>query len=294
MKTALKLLCGVMLVALLGLAAIMNDAMPGSVASAETKLRTLTSDALGVSAAQWADYEIDGQKIILSGEASDPDARQAVIQRIKSAGGRGGIITGPVSSVDASALVVAAPLSEELAEPDDSIAQSALEEVTAPSQEPDAPETEEIRVTEIADTPPMETREEIDRSALTAVAENDCIKELKSTIEAHSIDFASARAELDNQARAHLSGIAMIMKNCPSARLNITGHTDASGNAARNLQLSGYRADAVRTYLTSVGISASRLSAQGVGSRSPLVSNETPRGRAQNRRIEIEVITGGE
>ena len=121
--------------------------------------------------------------------------------------------------------------------------------------------------------------------------ENNCAEDLRRAIDQRRISFSSARADIDNASRAQLRDIATILNACPDIRLHITGHTDASGNAARNRQLSGYRADAVRAFLISVGSDESRLVASGVGSSRPLVSNATPDGRARNRRIEIEIIT---
>lgn len=121
--------------------------------------------------------------------------------------------------------------------------------------------------------------------------ENNCAEDLRQAIDQRRISFSSARADIDNTSRAQLRDIATIFNACPDIRLRITGHTDASGNAARNRQLSGYRADAVRAFLISVGSDESRLVASGVGSSRPLVSNATPDGRARNRRIEIEIIT---
>ena len=75
-------------------------------------------------------------------------------------------------------------------------------------------------------------------------------------------------------------------------RIAVTGHTDSSGSAQRNLQLSASRADAVRTYLISLGIEAERVSARGAGSTQPIASNATAAGRERNRRIEIDIAAG--
>ena len=126
----------------------------------------------------------------------------------------------------------------------------------------------------------------------TAAPENDCARRLQSAIDARRIGFTSARADIDNPSRDQLRTVAGIFSDCPaSVRLAITGHTDSSGNAARNRQLSGYRADAVRAFLVSVGAPADRITARGAGSSEPIASNRTPEGRERNRRIDIEVIT---
>lgn len=77
-------------------------------------------------------------------------------------------------------------------------------------------------------------------------------------------------------------------------RLAIIGHTDNSGSAAENDVLSLRRAQAVKNYLMKQGIDGTRLETKGMGSRSPMASNETPSGRALNRRTELLVLGEGE
>ena len=70
-------------------------------------------------------------------------------------------------------------------------------------------------------------------------------------------------------------------------RLTIVGHTDSTGSDAINDPLSRERAMAVRDYLSSRGVAASRVTVAGRGSREPVASNDTDSGRAANRRVEI-------
>ena len=77
------------------------------------------------------------------------------------------------------------------------------------------------------------------------------------------------------------------MKKYPDSVLEIRGHTDSSGNAEKNLQLSLERARACATFIASQGISSDRLQAYGLGDREPLVDNSTPFGRERNRRVEF-------
>ena len=152
---------------------------------------------------------------------------------------------------------------------------------------------------EIVIRPPPETIEDIisqslqedEESQIAEVATPDCRAELATLIAGRKIGFTSARADIDNASRDHLRRVAEQLNRCADTRLHITGHTDSSGNAGRNRQLSGYRADAVRAFLISVGAPADRLSVSGAGSSEPVASNRTPAGREQNRRIEIEIVT---
>ncbi|MEM0899706.1 MAG: OmpA family protein, partial [Pseudomonadota bacterium] len=70
----------------------------------------------------------------------------------------------------------------------------------------------------------------------------------------------------------------------------VEGHTDSRGSRSLNQGLSDSRANAVRDYLVNAGVSADRLQAQGFGEANPIASNQTPEGRAQNRRIELTVV----
>ncbi len=75
-------------------------------------------------------------------------------------------------------------------------------------------------------------------------------------------------------------------------KIEIGGHTDATGARATNLRLSLGRAMAVRAYLVSKGVSPDRLVAKGYGPDKPVSDNRTVEGRAQNRRVELNLISG--
>ncbi len=79
-----------------------------------------------------------------------------------------------------------------------------------------------------------------------------------------------------------------MMEN-PTYKLDINGHTDNQGEENRNQQLSIDRAAAVRNYLISKGISPERMESFGYGESRPKASNDTPAGRAENRRVEFIV-----
>jgi outer membrane protein OmpA-like peptidoglycan-associated protein len=81
-----------------------------------------------------------------------------------------------------------------------------------------------------------------------------------------------------------------IFKEYPNAKFSIEGHTDSVGAAKSNQLLSERRANAVRDYLIANGIAADRLTAQGFGEEKPIDSNNTKAGRANNRRVEVNLI----
>ena len=83
--------------------------------------------------------------------------------------------------------------------------------------------------------------------------------------------------------------IASALTAHPGARIQIAGYTDSSGDEAANVALSQARADAVRDALRVKGIDTDRIQADGYGSQSPVATNATEEGRAQNRRVTVEV-----
>jgi outer membrane protein OmpA-like peptidoglycan-associated protein len=104
-----------------------------------------------------------------------------------------------------------------------------------------------------------------------------------------NIFFETAKANLLSTSYNELDALAKAMKNNPSVALNISGHTDSTGNEMSNIELSTKRAEAVRNYLVKKGIALKRLSCKGFGSASPVADNKTEEGRKSNRRVEIEV-----
>ncbi|WP_375210616.1 OmpA family protein [Hyphococcus sp.] len=408
MNAVLKFFLGLLAVALLGVAAMTVEGTPGSADSAREKLLEKAQDALAAEKAGWAAVRLDGQKAVLTGEAPSEEARASLIAAVATAGGPGGLLSGGVTAVDASGLIVSPPLPRAdpfifiaereggvlsfsgavpdqttrdaiyrlatdlfpeaeisgaleiaagapasperwleaaaaslralshlrkgVAEASDGVfaltgeAQDEARAAAARSLMQDFPaglegdaeitirrppstiediisQAEEEAVATESASPAVEQQPEAaadeeaeagDETQTTAAddaaPEDDCADRIGDILSARRIGFNSARADIDNRSREQLREIAALLADCPGVRLEVTGHTDSSGNTSRNRQLSGYRADAVRAFLISVGAPANRISARGVGSSEPIASNATPAGREQNRRIEMEVI----
>lgn len=90
-----------------------------------------------------------------------------------------------------------------------------------------------------------------------------------------------------------LSAVADVLKQHPEVQsVSIEGHTDNTGKAARNLELSKKRAQAVLDWLVKHGIDAGRLKSDGFGAERPIDSNETEDGRKNNRRVEFHIVEG--
>lgn len=103
--------------------------------------------------------------------------------------------------------------------------------------------------------------------------------------------FESGKSDIRDTQMALLAKVKEILGMFPDARLIVEGHTDAAGDAAANQRLSERRAIAVMQYLReSLVIPAERISALGYGADRPVASNQTPEGRAKNRRIDIVIM----
>ncbi|HUQ01499.1 MAG TPA: OmpA family protein [Kofleriaceae bacterium] len=91
-----------------------------------------------------------------------------------------------------------------------------------------------------------------------------------------------------------LDAVAQVMVENPQIEIiEVAGHTDASGGAARNRELSRQRAESVRQYLISKSIGKGRLQAKGYGPDKPVAGNDTPEGREANRRVEFVIVKQG-
>jgi outer membrane protein OmpA-like peptidoglycan-associated protein len=103
----------------------------------------------------------------------------------------------------------------------------------------------------------------------------------------HGIQFDVNSDKLRPESMNVIKEIAAALQKAPSLKLRIEGHTDSTGDAARNLELSKRRAESVKNALTDLGIAADRLTTDGFGQTRPIATNDTPQGRAENRRVEL-------
>jgi outer membrane protein OmpA-like peptidoglycan-associated protein len=104
---------------------------------------------------------------------------------------------------------------------------------------------------------------------------------------ASGILFNEDKSDLIPPAEANLNTLAASLQNNPQTKASIIGHTDSTGTAAGNMDLSTRRAESVKAYLVGAGVSSSRLTTLGKGATQPIATNSTAEGRAQNRRVEI-------
>lgn len=113
-----------------------------------------------------------------------------------------------------------------------------------------------------------------------------CVKKIVVS----DLNFASNSAELNAESRKILKKVASrIMANPTIEYVTVNGYTDDRGDAAYNKDLSERRAKSVADYLVSQGLSSDKVSSNGMGEANPIASNATAAGRADNRRVEIDL-----
>jgi OOP family OmpA-OmpF porin len=112
---------------------------------------------------------------------------------------------------------------------------------------------------------------------------------LDTTLANRIVEFESGKATLTPAGRVILDQMGAAMQKLQGRKVEIIGHTDNQGLKASNQNLSQARAEAVKTYLTGKGLNGDLLTASGQGSDRPIASNDTPDGRARNRRIEFRI-----
>jgi outer membrane protein OmpA-like peptidoglycan-associated protein len=105
--------------------------------------------------------------------------------------------------------------------------------------------------------------------------------------EISGVQFTSGAATLNPQAREALARFVGIVLSYPTLQFMVEGHTDSQGKPETNQALSLSRAMSVRDYLISQGLRANKIDVEGMGPAAPVADNETPTGRARNRRVEI-------
>lgn len=115
-------------------------------------------------------------------------------------------------------------------------------------------------------------------------------KPLEPVFVLDGVTFDTGKDTIKPESFERLDGVVEYMTHKKSVKIEISGHTDNVGKPEGNKQLSLRRAQACRKYLVDKGIDGSRVTAVGIGDEQPVGSNDTPEGRAQNRRIEAKEL----
>ena len=136
------------------------------------------------------------------------------------------------------------------------------------------------------DVQAAELRAELVSTGVQVVEDADSI----SLIMPGNITFKTDSADINSSFYPVLNSVARVLNKYSNSTILVSGHTDSTGSADYNLNLSRSRANSVAAYLQGQGVKQSRFEVMGMGSSNPIASNSTAAGRAQNRRTEIKII----
>ena len=105
-----------------------------------------------------------------------------------------------------------------------------------------------------------------------------------------NITFATDSTQLRGDFLDVLDSVVLVLNEYEKTMIEISGHTDSTGAASYNQDLSERRAESVARYLRSAGVMSARIATQGLGEHYPIASNATASGRSQNRRVELRLV----
>ncbi|MEI8705367.1 OmpA family protein [Pseudoalteromonas sp. B62] len=133
-------------------------------------------------------------------------------------------------------------------------------------------------------------RDELAGSGVEVVREGDNLRLVMPS----NITFATDQSYISSGFNDTLNAIAKVMNKYEKTYLSVEGHTDSTGKDSYNMTLSQQRAQSVKGYLVNQQILAGRISTRGYGETRPIASNDSANGRAQNRRVEIQIVPNTE
>ncbi len=136
------------------------------------------------------------------------------------------------------------------------------------------------------DVQAAELRAELVSTGVQVIESDDSIR----LIMPGNITFKTDSADINSSFYPVLNSVARVLNKYSNSTVLVSGHTDSTGTAEYNLNLSRERAASVAAYLQGQGVKASRFEVLGLGSSNPIASNDTPDGRSLNRRVEIKII----
>lgn len=136
------------------------------------------------------------------------------------------------------------------------------------------------------DAQAAELRAELVSTGVQVVEDSDSIR----LIMPGNITFKTDSADINSSFYSVLNSVAKVLNKYSNSTVMVSGHTDSTGSAEYNLNLSRERAQSVASYLQGQGVKSSRFEVLGLGSSNPIASNGNANGRAQNRRVEIKII----
>lgn len=129
-------------------------------------------------------------------------------------------------------------------------------------------------------------RQKLEGTGVRVVREGDHIR----LVMPNNITFGVDRSEVRSDFYDTLESVSLVLKEFDQTTINVYGHTDSTGSDEYNQQLSEKRAESVARLLISYGVAPQRVVSYGYGEKYPIASNDTERGRQENRRVELELI----
>ena len=136
------------------------------------------------------------------------------------------------------------------------------------------------------DAQAAELRAELVSTGVQVIESDDNIR----LIMPGNITFKTDSADINSSFYPVLNSVAKVLNKYSNSTILVSGHTDNTGSAEYNLNLSRERAQSVAAYLEGQGVKSSRFEVLGMGYSNPIASNATQQGRTQNRRVEIKII----
>ncbi len=136
------------------------------------------------------------------------------------------------------------------------------------------------------DTQEAKLRKQLRESGVSVKREGDNI----SLIMPGNITFQTGKADINRDFYKVLDSVALVLEEYDQTLVAVAGHTDSVGSDSYNHKLSERRAAAVADYLRSKGVKDARIEVIGFGETLPVADNNTPEGRAQNRRVELTLV----
>jgi cytochrome c oxidase subunit 2 len=147
---------------------------------------------------------------------------------------------------------------------------------------------EDPRKNELLEVEIKQRKQEFNNAVDKALSAED---EAEKIIRLKYVNFETGLADLTPLSRYELDNLVEVLNKYPAVTIEVAGHTDSTGDADANQVLSQSRATTVFNYLVDKGIEVGRLNAVGYGQNSPIDSNDTEEGRANNRRTEFRILT---
>ncbi len=247
----------------------------------------LSAAALLWSVVCWSEPGAAPGQVVVSGAVPDEATRVAILARLRSVYGQervvdqikvGGVVTPPEWSASVQKLITS-----ELKAISPGELRIDGTQITVRGEASNEATRQDV-VSRMATA--LNSRYSI-RNALRVAAADQHV--LDQALNNRIVEFEIGSAVLTEAGRLVLNDMIGVLRKLPNRRVEITGHTDNMGSREGNLVLSQARADAVKNYLRASGLAAEYLSTSGVGADRPLADNDTPEGRARNRRIEFRL-----